>query len=167
MTADPVMAAVLHAVGVGQAGDRAAARRALESLWTELGPDGDALHRCTLAHFLADLMDDPASALDWDLRALAAADAVTEDRAHRHHAGLDIAAFAPSLHLNAADDHRRLGDVDAAREHLAAARAAASRLPEGPYGDGVRTAIDEVADAVDRGDTTERSSAPGARPGAG
>ncbi|MEU7374360.1 hypothetical protein, partial [Streptomyces albidoflavus] len=116
--ADPTMEAIGRAVVAGRGGDIRAVRHQLLRLWSETGVTGDPLHRCSLAHHLADLHDDPAQALAWDVRALDAADAVTEQRVQEHHAGLHIAGFYPSLHLNLADNYRRLGSFDAAAEHL-------------------------------------------------
>ncbi|MFJ8011169.1 hypothetical protein [Streptomyces sp. NPDC096339] len=158
---DPTMEAIGQAVAVGQAGDIASARQILLNLWSAIGVTGDPLHRCSLAHYLADLYEDPAQALAWDVRALDAADAVTEQRVQEHHAGLHIAGFYPSLHLNLADDYRRLGSFEAAAEHINAAEEHAPRLPRNPYGDLLRGAIREVAEAIDRRDRTRRSSAPG------
>ncbi|WP_329435013.1 hypothetical protein [Streptomyces albidoflavus] len=158
---DPTMDAIGRAVVAGRAGATRSARRQLLELWSEIGVAGDPLHRCSLAHYLADLHDDPAQALAWDVRALDAADAVTEQRVQEHHAGLHIAGFYPSLHLNLADNYRRLGSFDAAAEHLDLARTYAPALPADAYGDTLRTALDEVAEAVARRDTTRRPSAPG------
>ncbi|MEU8134034.1 hypothetical protein [Streptodolium elevatio] len=158
---DPTMEAIGLAVTEGRVGDAASARRKLLGLWSAIGVTGDPLHRCTLAHYLADLHEDPAQALAWDTRALDAADAVTEHRLQNHHAGLHIAGFYPSLHLNLADNYRRLGSFDAAAEHINAAKEGAPSLPEGAYGDLLRTAIEQVAQAITLRDTTKRSSAPG------
>ncbi|MFI6207895.1 hypothetical protein ACIBAI_16070 [Streptomyces sp. NPDC051041] len=159
---DPTMEAIGRAVAEGRAGDTAAARRKLLDLWSAIGVTGDPLHRCTLAHHLADLHQDPARALAWDVRALDAADAMTEQRLQEHHAGLRIAGFYPSLHLNLADGYRRLGSFDAAAEHIDAAREHAPHLPQDAYGALLRSAIGQVAEAIARRDTAERASAPGA-----
>jgi hypothetical protein len=161
-SADPVMDAILRAVGEGQAGAAGSARGKLLALWSEIGVLGDPLHRCVLAHYLADLYPDPARALAWDVRALDAADAVTEQRAQQLHGNLHIAGFYPSLHLNLADNYRRLGSFDAAAEHIGAAAQHSGTLPGGPYGDSIRTAIEEVAAAITAHDTAPRASAPGA-----
>ncbi|MFE9726792.1 hypothetical protein ACFYQ5_25165 [Streptomyces sp. NPDC005794] len=158
---DPTMEAIGQAVAEGRAGDVAAARRKLLGLWSAIGVTGDPLHRCSLAHHLADLYEDPAQALAWDVRALDAADAVTEQRAREHHTGLHIAGFYPSLHLNLADDYRRLGSFEAATEHIEAAEAHTPALPQDPYGDLLRHAIREVAESVEGRDRTRRASAPG------
>lgn len=160
-TPDPIMEAVGRAVARGRAGGTASARRELLDLWSAIGVTGDALHRCVLAHHLADLHEDPAQALAWDVRALDAADAVTERRLREHHAGLRLAGFRPSLHLNLADDYRRLGSFEAAAEHIDAARKGVPDLPPGPYGDLLRTAVEEVAGAIAERDTARRASAPG------
>lgn len=157
-TPDPIMEAIGRAVTEGRAGDIASARQKLLDLWSSAG---DPLHRCTLAHYLADLYEDPAQALAWDVRALDAADAVTEQRVQEHHAGLHIAGFYPSLHLNLADNYRRLGSFEPATEHINAAREHAPNLPQDAYGGLIRAAMDEVAEAITQRDTTKRASAPG------
>ncbi|GLI40998.1 hypothetical protein [Glycomyces algeriensis] len=158
---DPVMEAIGRAVMEGQNGDLAAARARLAELWARIGVSGDPLHRCTLAHSMADLYDDPAQALAWDVRALDAADAATDERVQAHHAGLELAGFYPSLHLNLADDYRRLASFEAAQAHIDAAEKAVPALPEGPYGDLIRGAVKEVAAAIAAKDSAPRASAPG------
>lgn len=163
MSDDPVMDAILHAVTTGREGETETARKQLFEVWTGLGVLGDPLHRCTLAHYLADLYADAAEALTWDIRALDAADAVTEERVQQHHASMHIAGFYPSLHLNLADDYRRLGSFDAAHRHLEAGRRHLDDLPTDPYGDTIRTAFDEVGACVASRDCHPRESAPGPR----
>ncbi len=153
MTSDPVMAAIHAAVAAGRGGDVAAARSGLLAVWAQVGVLGDPLHRCTIGHYLADLYDDPAQALAWDVRALDAADALTDARAQQEHASLQVAGFYPSLHLNLADNYRRLGSFDAAREQLEHARTALSDLPADGYGDTVRAGIEHVAAALSAGST--------------
>ncbi|WP_200301246.1 hypothetical protein [Streptomyces adelaidensis] len=160
-SSDPTMEAIGRAVVEGRAGDTASARRKLMDLWSAIGVTGDPLHRCTLAHYLADLHDDPAQALIWDVRALDAAEAMTDQRVQEHHAGLHIAGFYPSLHLNLADNFRRLAAFDAATEHIHAAKEHAPNLSQDAYGDLLRTAIEQVAEAIGRRDTARRTSAPG------
>nr|WP_229879498.1 hypothetical protein [Streptomyces echinoruber] len=70
---DSVLTRIGQVVMLHHAGDREEARGRLLDLWAEIGEDGDPLHRCTLAHYLADTQDDPADELAWDLRALSAA----------------------------------------------------------------------------------------------
>ncbi|MEU1179131.1 hypothetical protein ABZ464_16050 [Streptomyces sp. NPDC005820] len=133
---DAVLTRIGQVVMLHHGGDREEARRRLLDLWTELGEDGDPLHRCTLAHYLADTQDDPFDELAWDLRALTAAEEHDESPAVR--------ALYPSLHLNLAADYVRLGRAGAARTHLRRARGAAGVLGDDSYGDGVRAAISRM-----------------------
>jgi hypothetical protein len=80
------------------------------------------------------VQEDLAEELRWDLRALAAADELTDRRAREHHHSLAVAGFYPSLHLNLADVHRRLGDEERARDHLTRAEHAVDTLGD----DGLR-----------------------------
>ncbi|MBM7459997.1 hypothetical protein ACIBED_06890 [Rhodococcus coprophilus] len=146
--ADPTMTAITDAVTLARAGRTSDARASLEELWGEVGPGGDPLHRCTLAHYLADLYDSAEASLEWDLRALAAADELDDQRVQEHHASLHIRGFYPSLHLNLADDYRRLGDFDSAAGHLTAARSYSDALTADGYGAGVLGGIDNVAAAI-------------------
>jgi hypothetical protein len=150
MTApDPTMARIAEGIALGQQGDRAGARRLLTGAWAAIGgEDGDPLHRCALAHSLADVCDDPGEELAWDERALAAAGSVTDERTARAGMTAGAAALYPSLHLNLADCHRRLGDLAAARVHLALGRAAAGALPDDGYGQLVRGGLDRLAERL-------------------
>lgn len=158
---DAVMEAISRSVSLGRDGDAAKARHDLLAIWRQVGVLGDPLHRCTLAHHLADLYDDPAQALVWDVRALDAADALTDQRVQDQHASLYVAGFYPSLHLNLADDFRRLGAFEAAAAHIEEAGEHAPSLLGGSYGDTIRDAIREVREAIAERDTTRRPSAPG------
>lgn len=160
---DETMDRIGAAVEQGRAGDTAGARAELARLWSEIGPDGDPFHRCVLAHYLADLQDDDGDELWWDERALAAVAGLTDERARRHHASLQVRGFLPSLHLNLADDHRRLGAVEPAGAHLAAARRYAAELPEDGYGSVVRGGIANVAAALDARSVAPLPSSPSAR----
>lgn len=131
-------------------GDREAARRRLAELWEVIGPAGDPLHRVTLAHFMADVQDDPADELMWDLRALEAADELTDARAQAHHASLQVEAFYPSLHLNVAECYRKLGQRDLARQHIAEAEKRVAVLPHEGLGAMTRRAIARLAEALNR-----------------
>ncbi|MFE9324517.1 hypothetical protein ACIHDR_09875 [Nocardia sp. NPDC052278] len=161
--ATETMAAITQAVELGRTGSPEAAREALLGIWAALGPQGDPLHRCTLAHYLADLYDDAAQALCWDVRALDAADSLTDERLHQHDANLEVRGFYPSLHLNLADNYRRLGSFDAAQCEIGAARECVDALGDDGYGAMIRTAIDEVAEAIRTRTTARRASAPNAR----
>ncbi|MCH5674586.1 hypothetical protein MKW14_22650 [Streptomyces sp. CME 23] len=138
---DAVMSRIGQVVILQHAGDREEARDRFLALWAEIGEDGDPLHRCTLAHYLADAQDDPADELAWDLRALTAAEELTDERSAEHESALAVRALYPSLHLNLAADYVKLGRGGAARSHLHRARTAAETLAHDSYGDGVRAAI--------------------------
>jgi thioredoxin-like negative regulator of GroEL len=138
---DAMMTRIGQAVMLHHAGDREEARGRFLALWGEIGEGGDALHRCTLAHYMADTQDDPTDELAWDLRALSAAEELTDGRVAEPHQSLAVRAFYPSLHLNLAADYAKLGRSEAARTHLRRARAAVGALADDRYGDGVRAAI--------------------------
>ncbi|MFE7097445.1 hypothetical protein [Streptomyces erythrochromogenes] len=156
---DAVMTRIGQAVILLHAGDREEARNRLGEIWQEIGEEGDSLHRCTLAHYMADAQDDPADELAWDLRALTAADALRDEPGNgdRHGDGHGdrhgdghraqreplpaMRVFYPSLHLSLAADYLKLQRPGAARVHLARARAATGALPDDGYGNGVRAAI--------------------------
>lgn len=139
---DPVLARIHEAQLRAAAGERAGARADLVALWDEIGgEDGDLLHAVSLAHFLADLQDDPVDELEWDRRALRAADGLTDERAQRYHSSLAVRGFYPSLHLNLAADHVKLGDRDAARHHLDRVEAGFADLPPGEYADMIVGAV--------------------------
>lgn len=106
---DAMMTRIGQAVMLHHAGDREEARGRFLDLWGEIGEGGDALHRCTLAHYMADTQDDPADELAWDLRALSAAEELTDDRIAARHQSLAVRAIYPSLHLNLAADYVKLG----------------------------------------------------------
>lgn len=127
------MTRIGQAVILLHAGDREEARNRLGEIWSEIGEQGDSLHRCTLAHYMADAQDDPAEELAWDLRALTAAGGPGPAPAVR--------VFYPSLHLNLAADYVKLRRPETARIHLARARAATGALADDGYGNGVRDAI--------------------------
>lgn len=154
MTAvDETMSAINDAVILGRQGDTAAARTALVALWDSVGVTGDPLHRCTIGHYLADLYDHAADSLTWDLRALDAADSLTDERTRQQESSLSVRGFYPSLHLNLADNYRRLGAFDTARAHLDAARQRLDALDDNAYGQGVRDGISHVATALAEGST--------------
>ncbi|MGW3957946.1 hypothetical protein ACWEKM_45440 [Streptomyces sp. NPDC004752] len=140
---DGVLTRIGQVVMLHHGGDREEARRRLLVLWTEIGQDGDPLHRCTLAHYLADTQDDPSDELAWDLRALSAAQEAAHDRPDGDPGA--VRGFYPSLHLNLATDYVKLGRTEAARSHLRRARGAAVSLADDSYGDGMRAAISRLA----------------------
>lgn len=148
---DALMTRIGQAVMLLHGGDREEARNRFGAIWTELGEAGDAFHRCTLAHYMADTQDDPGDELAWDLRALTAADGQapgdersTTEGAPPPAASAAVRAFYPSLHLSLAADYVKLRRPQAARLHLDRARAAADALEDEGHGNGVRTAIDRL-----------------------
>ncbi|GGS28609.1 hypothetical protein Snoj_45630 [Streptomyces nojiriensis] len=175
---DAVMTRIGQAVILLHAGDREEARNRLGEIWSEIGEEGDSLHRCTLAHYMADAQDDPADELAWDLRALTAAaevpDDVPDDMAGerpgtgpprdgppaRREPHPELRVFYPSLHLNLAADYVKLQRPEAARVHLARARAATGALSDDGYGNGVRAAIARL----ERRLAAEPGPGPGPRP---
>ncbi|CAK7282597.1 hypothetical protein [Streptomyces misionensis] len=132
---DEMLTRIGQVVMLHHGGDREEARSRFLDLWAEIGEDGAPLHRCTLAHYLADTQDDPADELAWDLRALSAARELPDGDPR------GVPGFFPSLHLNLAADYVKLGRPEAARTHLGHARTAAGALADDGYGEGVRAAI--------------------------
>ncbi|MCZ4606744.1 hypothetical protein O3S80_23900, partial [Streptomyces sp. Lzd4kr] len=117
---DAVLTRIGQVVMLLHAGDREEARRRLLDLWAELGEGADPLHRCTLAHYLADTQDDPLDELAWDLRALEAAEGAG--------GAVAVRALYPSLHLNLAADYVKLERTETAIAHLRRARGTAGVL---------------------------------------
>jgi Na+-transporting NADH:ubiquinone oxidoreductase subunit NqrA len=143
-----VMAAITAAQQVALGGERARARELFGGLWARIGDHGDPLHRVTLAHFMADVQDDPSQELEWDRRALAAADVLTDDGAAEYHPTLSVRGMRASLHASLAADHERLGRLEQAREQLQLAEAAVPDLPDGGYGELVRSVITELRERL-------------------
>lgn len=143
---DPVLTRIARA----QQGDRDDVRRELREIWDEVGPDGDPLRRCALAHAMADVQDDPHDELAWDLLALESADQVSASKAAE--AGVPgRAGFYPSLHLNLGDVYRRLGDLAAARRHVELGRAAVGALGDDGYGRMITAGLDRLAERIEPG----------------
>lgn len=157
---DEMMMNIAAAVELGRSGQKAQARDTLTALWDQIGAAGDAFHRCTLAHYLADLQETTEAELVWDERALDAVSNLTDERVQQHHNSLQVQGFLPSLHLNLADDHRRLSNPAKAREHLATARNLVQHLPDDRYGNMIRGGIQHVTDALDAGSTQRLDSHP-------
>ncbi|MFV2019715.1 hypothetical protein [Micromonospora sp. LOL_023] len=129
-----------------QQGQRDAARDLFAQIWDDIGGEqGDPLHVCVLAHSMADVQDDVHQELLWDQRALAAADLLTEARVARAGVPVSVAGLYPSLYLNLGECHRKLGDLDRARECLAHARAGIGALGDDAYGRLIRGGLDRLA----------------------
>ncbi|MGW7531385.1 hypothetical protein [Amycolatopsis sp. NPDC054798] len=148
MVTDPVLVRIGEAAQLNHRGERDAARDLFDRLWAEIGEQGDPLHRCTLAHAMADAQDDPRQELAWDQRALAAADLLTDARLAEAGVPLPAAGLYPSLHLNVAECYRKLGDLGRARESLQRARATIGALGDDEYGQLIRNGLREAAERL-------------------
>ena len=142
---EDAMVRIGRGIELAQRGEREAARRVLAEIWQEIAADGDPFHRCALAHTMADLQDDPQQELVWDLRALRAADRVTDARAAEAGVVGPVAGFYPSLHLNLGEVYRKLGDHTAARRHLELGLAAVDALDDDGYGSMIRRGLQGLA----------------------
>ncbi|GAA5059919.1 tetratricopeptide (TPR) repeat protein [Thermocatellispora tengchongensis] len=154
MTTDPTLTRIGQAVELHHhQGRREAARDLFAQIWDDIGGEqGDPLHVCVLAHSMADVQDDVHQELMWDLRALAAADLITDERVAQAGVTLSVAGLYPSLHLNLSECYRKLGDLDRAREHLQRARAEIGALGDDEYGRLIRGGLERLAEQL--GDTT-------------
>lgn len=150
MSFDATMQAIMDTIADNEAGPDGKRSR-FDALWAEIGEAGDPLHRCILAHYMADVQPDPAGALVWDQRALDAARAVDEDDFSAALPGLVLEGFFPSLHLNLAQDLEKLGRVDEARHHLAEARARFDDMPEDGYGKMIRGGVERLEARLGKG----------------
>ncbi|MEV4475205.1 hypothetical protein [Nonomuraea sp. NPDC049504] len=131
-------------------GERDAARELFARIWEDIGGEqGDPLHVCVLAHSMADVQDDVHEELTWDLRALAAADRVTDERVAEAGVPLSVAGLYPSLHLNLSECYRKLGDLDGAREHLQRARDEIHVLGDDDYGRLIKDGLERIAKQLD------------------
>lgn len=145
MSDDPVLQRISEALDLYNGGRRAEAREQFSAIWNEI-EDGDAFHQCVLAHYMADAQDEPADELEWDRRALAAADRIVKDRPDA--AGLSVLSLYPSLHLNLADAMRRTGDLAGAKKHVELARQASGALGNDDYGQMIRGGIERLAKSL-------------------
>ena len=139
----PVTDETMARIGAAMAQGPDDARRLLAEIWDDDG--ADALHRVAVAHYLADLQGDPHDELAWDRRALAEADALTDDRVDAAGVATPVRAFYPSLHLNLGESLRKVGDLAAARDQLARGRGSVDALPDDGYGRLIRTSLDDLA----------------------
>ncbi|MEV1170896.1 hypothetical protein [Nonomuraea sp. NPDC049784] len=130
-------------------GQREAARDLFAQIWDDIGGEqGDPLHICVLAHAMADVQDDVHQELMWDLRALAAADLVTDERVAQAGVTLSAAGLYPSLHLNLSECYRKLGDLDRAREHLQQARTTIGALGDDEYAQLIKSGLERQAEQL-------------------
>jgi hypothetical protein len=149
MITDPTIIRIGEGVQLSHRGEREAARQLFAEIWDEIGGEqGDPLHRCTLAHAMADVQDDPHEELCWDQRALAAADLLTDARVAQAGVPLPVAGLYPSLHLNLSECYRKLGDLTRAREHLQRAQDTIGALGDDEYGQMIRDGFEQVAERL-------------------
>ena len=142
MIDDPVLSRISDALGLYNAGRRAEAREAFAQLWAEVN-EGDPFHQCILAHYMADAQDDPLEELEWDRKALAAADRISRERPDA--ASLTILSLYPSLHLNLGDVLHRVGQVEEAKKHVKLAQQSTGALADDAYGQMIRSGIERLA----------------------
>ncbi|MEV0618376.1 tetratricopeptide repeat protein [Nonomuraea sp. NPDC050404] len=147
---DPVMTRIGEGVQLHHAqGRREDARDLFARIWDDIdGERGDPLHVSVLAHSMADVQDDVSEELVWDLRALAAADLLTDERLAEAGLPYTAAGLYPSLHLNLGECYRKLGDLGLAREHLEQARAGMGALGDDDYGRLIRTGLEELTEKL-------------------
>lgn len=157
---DLTMTRIGHGIELSQRGERDEARRLFGEIWVEIGAGGDPFHRCALAHSMADVQDDPRDELTWDLRALEAADLLTDERAAAAGVAGSVAAFYPSLHLNLGEVYRKLGDLPAARRHLDLGLATTQALGDDGYSTMIRRGLHALAGRLSAPDATQRSGSP-------
>jgi len=149
MITDSTLIRIGEVVKLSHQGEREAARHQFTEIWEEIGGEqGDPLHRCTLAHAMADVQVDVHDELLWDRRALAAAELITNARATQAGVTLPVAGLYPSLHLNLSECYRKLGDLARAREHLQQARATIGVLGDDEYGSLIRDGLEQVAERL-------------------
>jgi hypothetical protein len=147
---DATMTQIGRGMELAQRGEQEAARKVFAQVWSGIGQEGgDPLHRCAVAHAMADVQDDVHEELIWDLRALAAADRITDGRAAQAGVTSPVSGFWPSLHLNVGERYRKLGDLGKAREHLQRGQATVGSLPADGYGRLVKRGLDRLAERLD------------------
>jgi hypothetical protein len=122
-------------------GDRHGAQALLVHLWEKACQADDQYRACVAAHFLAHAHTEPASQLNWHLRALHAADAAGDER---------VRGFYPSLYANVAEVSLRLGDLTQSRACIDRAQEVAHALPEDSYGRMIESLIARVTEALSR-----------------
>lgn len=146
---DQIMQRFGEGLAASQGGDRDLARTTFSVLWAEVGEGGDPLHRCAIAHAMADVQDDLHDELAWDLRALAAAEGLTDERVQSAGVQGTARSFQPSLHLNLADVYRRLGRPVEARRHVEAGFATVDALGDDGYGAMIRDGLSRIEGQLD------------------
>jgi tetratricopeptide (TPR) repeat protein len=118
-------------INAEMAGKVGEAKRLYEEAWEAHAGDYEA---CIVAHYLARVQRTPDDVLKWNRESLRYADAVYDER---------VAAFYPSLYLNMGKAYEDLGKREEARKFYGLAEGKAASLPEGKYGDTVRSGVAE------------------------
>ncbi|CAN5269633.1 MAG: hypothetical protein ACSLEW_09095 [Nocardioides sp.] len=132
------------AVQQRELGDTARARSMFESL-LPLAKSSSTFDWLFFAHSFADVQEDLTEELRWDRAALEALGQLTEAEAEAEQVHGGVAGLLPSLHLNLADVHRRLGDEVRAQHHHAEGSKHLDALDHGVYGRSIREAFAEFA----------------------
>jgi hypothetical protein len=110
-------------------GEHNEASRLFQAAWDQSTSD---FERFTSAHYLARTQQNPQDRLQWNLQALSFARAIEDD---------DMKVHYPSLYLNIAKSYEALEDDTNARINYALAAEHSTFLPEGNYGDVIRSGI--------------------------
>ncbi|HEX4813440.1 MAG TPA: hypothetical protein VFV66_11890 [Nonomuraea sp.] len=151
MITDPTIIRIGQGVELHhQQGQRGAARDLFAHIWNDIGGErGDPLHVCVLAHAMADVQDNVHQELMWDLRALAAADLISDERVAQAGVTLSAAGLYPSLLLNVSECYRKLGDLDRARTYLQQARTAIGALGDDEYAQLIKRGLERLTQQLD------------------
>ena len=144
---------VMEAVQMSLGAERDAARERLAEIWPSLD-SSDAFHRCIVAHYMADLQTDASAELEWDRLALEAALSGSHDAFNGRIPGVEYAAFLPSLHLNLAASHERVGDLGAAKRQAAVALHAIGVLGSTPLDELTRAAVQRLCERLNLNPST-------------
>lgn len=131
-TNHPVVKLCVQGMECESKGDFAGAAQSFRQAWNQATTDFD---RCIAAHYLARHQDDPLDELAWNQVALRHARNVADDQ---------VREFYPSLYLNLGKAHENVGNRDQAKQFYGSAADVIESLPEGPYKDIVRSAIDRA-----------------------
>jgi hypothetical protein len=99
---------------------------------------------------MADLQEESADELEWDLRALSAGAVLTDEEVAAGGIAAAASGFLPSLHLNLADVYRRMGEAELAREHVARGMAALDDLADDGYREMLSGGLQRIAEQVGR-----------------
>jgi hypothetical protein len=122
------------------------AKRLYEQAWSGHSTDYEA---CIAAHYLARRQPSIEDEFKWNKVALARACSIDSDL---------VGGFYASLYLNVGHSYEKLGDLNAAREHLQLAQHHLAAVPDGPYKEIVRGGIENALSRT-------RQAEPGSEPG--